>query len=64
MEPDSLRSLVAAACALVVSAGWLTSLVVGAAQHDWTPLTITTPVMLLLAGYAFGIKITRGPKDE
>jgi hypothetical protein len=37
----------------------LFSLGIGAVQQNWEPLTITTPVMLLVAGYSFGISITR-----
>jgi hypothetical protein len=44
----------------VVSVAWLAALAIGAIQHDWTALTITTPVMIPLASYAFGIKwVTR-----
>lgn len=43
---------------------WAFSAIGGFFTGDWTPLTITTPVMLILAGYAFGIKITRGGKDS
>jgi hypothetical protein len=49
--------------ATVVCIGWLASLALGSIQRNWTPLTVTTPVMLVLAGYAFGIRLTRG-KDE
>jgi predicted RND superfamily exporter protein len=52
------------AVALVVAVAWLTSLLVGALEKDWTALTITTPVMLLLAGYAFGIKIIQRQQPE
>lgn len=56
--------------ALAVCIGWLGSLAIGSLEHNWTPLTITTPVMLVLAGYAFGIRITKqipqnnGGKDD
>jgi hypothetical protein len=52
------QSLIAAVAGAVIL-GWLFSLGIGAVQENWTPLTITTPVMLILAGYAFGIRLTR-----
>lgn len=43
--------------AIAVVLAWLAALTIGALEQDWTPLTITTPVMMLLGGYAFGIQI-------
>jgi hypothetical protein len=56
--PGADPRLIAFVAAAVV-VGWLASFAIGAVQQNWTPLTITTPVMLILAGYAFGIRLTR-----
>lgn len=45
--------------AMTVLVAWLASLGIGAVQQSWVPLEVTTPVMLLLAGYVFGVSITR-----
>jgi hydrogenase/urease accessory protein HupE len=50
--------------AVTVLVAWFTSLIVGAIEMDWTALTVTTPVMMLLAGYAFGIKIIQRQKPD
>lgn len=49
--------------AIVVASVWFGSLGIGALEQDWTPLTITTPVMFLLAGYAFGIQVIKRQKN-
>lgn len=51
---------------VVILLGWLFSLAVGALQQNWEPLTVTTPALLLVAGYSFGINITKAGerKDE
>lgn len=36
----------------------------GYVDHDYTPLTVTTPVMLVLAGYAFGVRQILGKKSN
>lgn len=41
---------------------WIAAAVYSFISQVYTPLEVTTPVMLLLAGYVFGIQITRGPK--
>jgi hypothetical protein len=45
--------------AVAVLAGWFGSLVVGLLTSSYTALTITTPLMLMLAGYVFGVNIVR-----
>ncbi len=43
----------------VVLLGWFASLVDGVVTQTYTPLTYTTPLMLALAGYVFGVQIVR-----
>ncbi len=43
----------------VVLLGWFASLVDGVVSQTYTPLTYTTPLMLALAGYVFGVQIVR-----
>lgn len=64
MGSTTASAWVTNAVALTVAVAWLTSLSVGAIEEDWTALTITTPVMLLLAGYAFGVKIIQRQQPE
>lgn len=54
LAPNPLLATIVAG---VVTVGWLIALLVGAYAHDYTALTITTPVMLIAAGYAFGISV-------
>lgn len=44
---------------VVVASVWTVSLLVGFLQENYTPFTITTPVMLVLAGYAFGVRLIK-----
>jgi ATP/ADP translocase len=44
---------------LAVTVAWLFSLGQGTIQHDWTPLGVITPVMLVVVGYATGASIIR-----
>jgi hypothetical protein len=53
MAPTWVTALVS----LCISGVWTASLLIGFLQQNYTPLTVTTPVMLVLAGYAFGVKI-------
>jgi hypothetical protein len=48
---------------IVIAIGWLFSFGVGAIQQNWEPLTVSTPALLLAAGYTFGISITRVEKQ-
>jgi hypothetical protein len=45
--------------AAVVLLGWAASLVVGLLTASFVALTITTPLMLMLAGWVFGVNIVR-----
>lgn len=50
---------VTALAAISVVVVWCAAMVVGALTGDWTALTVTTPVMLLFGGFAFGVQIIR-----
>lgn len=45
--------------AAVVLVAWTASLALGAITGSYIPLSITTPVMLMLAGYVFGVNLVR-----
>jgi len=49
--------------ALVVLAAWSATLVGALITNQYTPLTITTPVMLMLAGYVFGVGIVKSKEN-
>lgn len=59
MTTDPTRARLVMPVAMTVLVAWLASLGIGAVQQSWVPLEVTTPVMLLLAGYVFGVSITR-----
>ncbi len=45
--------------AAIVLLGWFGSLVDAVITQSYAPLTYTTPLMLALAGYVFGVQIVR-----
>lgn len=49
---------------LAVTVAWLAALAASVISGDYTALEVVTPVMLTLAGFTFGIKITRGGGKE
>ena len=53
------RDLLTIPVAVFVLLGWAGSLVVALLRHDYTPLTITMPLMLMLAGWVFGVSVVR-----
>lgn len=53
------RDLLILPVAGVVLMGWAASLLAAFLTGSFTPLTITTPLMLMLAGYVFGVNIAR-----
>ena len=48
-----------AAIGAVVTVGWLATVVAAVATGDSEPLKLVTPVMVILAGYLFGVEIVR-----
>ncbi len=55
---DKRERLIYPVAALVLL-GWFGSLVDGVVTQSYAPLTYTTPLMLALAGYVFGVQIVR-----
>ncbi len=49
---------------IAVVSVWAFSAFAGFLTSNYTPLTITTPVMVILAGYAFGLNVTRGRNEN
>jgi hypothetical protein len=47
---NSIRSTIGVQLTVVVSLTWSASFVAGFFTHDYTPLGITTPVMLVVVG--------------
>jgi hypothetical protein len=58
------RDILIMPVAAVVLLGWAASLVVALLTQSYTALTITTPLMLMLAGYVFGVNIVRKGADD
>lgn len=50
--------------ALVVLLGWVASLIAGFFTQSYVALTVTTPLMLMLSGYVFGVNIVRKGSDQ
>lgn len=50
--------------AAAVLAGWVASLVMAVGFSQYTSLSITTPLMVMLAGYVFGVTIVRRGTDD
>lgn len=50
--------------ALTVMTGWIASLSAGIFSQNYLPFEIATPVMILLAGYVFGVQIVRNVEKE
>lgn len=44
----------------VVLLGWAASLAAGIITGSYVPLTVTSPIMVMLAGYVFGVSLVRG----
>lgn len=56
---NSIRDKLIIPIAIVVSIGWLSSLASGILSQNYVPFEVTTPVMILLAGYVFGVQIVK-----
>ena len=50
--------------ATFVLLGWAATLVFAFLSGEYAPLTAVTPLMLLLAGYAFGTSIVKSARGE
>ena len=53
------RDLLTTAIALAVCAVWSITAVASLVIREYTALTIVTPVMLIVAGFLFGLRINR-----
>ncbi|HYT45051.1 MAG TPA: hypothetical protein VEP90_22175, partial [Methylomirabilota bacterium] len=53
------RDLLVVPVAFVVLVVWIASLIGGLITQSFIALTLTTPVMILLAGWVFGINIVK-----
>ena len=58
------RDLLILPVAAFVLLGWAVSLLAAVIFGSVAALTITTPLMLMLAGYVFGVNIVRKDGDE
>jgi cytochrome c oxidase assembly factor CtaG len=59
MDKDDIAFIASGVILLV----WLFSAIYGSFTHDYEALQLVTPVMLILAGYLFGIEIVRRRKN-
>ena len=59
MTDERKRNLLILPLAAVVMLGWSASLIVGLLTNSFVALTATTPLMLALAGYVFGVSLVR-----
>lgn len=64
MSARNTRDVLALPVATVIMIAWLVSLGYAVLSNQFVPLTVTTPAMLLLAGYAFGTSIVRTATRE
>ena len=64
MPIEAARARLVTPVAMTVLLAWLVSLGYAVVAGDPVPLTVITPVMLLLAGYAFGVSITKRSDGE
>ena len=59
---ESGRDLLTTVLALIISLVWSTVAVASVFIHEYTALTVVTPVMLIVAGFLFGLKVTKNGK--
>jgi ATP/ADP translocase len=55
----TLGEIMAVPIAVAVTVVWVVTALVTLKTHDYTPLSIVTPVMLLSAGAVFGVRVRR-----
>jgi len=55
MRRDTLTTILA----LLISVVWSATALVGLLIQQYTALTIVTPVMLIVAGFLFGLRVTK-----
>jgi len=64
MTPPSPRDRLILPLASIVAGAWAGSLVAGFVEHSYVALEVTTPVMLIVTGYVFGVSIVRNPRKN
>ena len=60
--PETGRDLLATILALIISLVWATVALASLFIREYTALTFVTPVMVVVSGFLFGIKVTKGDK--
>lgn len=60
MKHATPRDILILPLAAVVAGAWVASLVAGMFEQSFVALEVTTPVMLILVGYVFGVQIVKG----
>jgi hypothetical protein len=63
-SPTDKREKLLLPVAAFVLLGWAAALVAGFVTGSYTALTVTTPLMLMLAGYVFGVNIVRKGSND
>lgn len=61
---EKIREKLIIPVALTVMIGWIAALTAGVISQNYVPFEICTPVMILLAGYVFGVQIVRSVEKE
>ena len=56
---ETRRDLLSTVLALTISFVWATVAIASLFIHEYTALTIVTPVMLVVSGFLFGLKVTK-----
>lgn len=63
MNDNRGRDGLATIIALAISVVWATVALASIFTREYTPLSIVTPVMLIVAGFMFGLRVTKGNGD-
>lgn len=58
------RDMLILPVSIIVCLAWIVSLYSAAVQNQYTMLTITTPAMLMLLGYVFGVSIVKSATEK
>jgi len=62
-DKDAGRDLLTTVIALMISGVWSIVAIYSLYIREYTALTIVTPVMLVVAGFLFGLRVTRDSKN-
>ena len=61
---NAKRDLLTTALALIISAVWAATAIASIFTHEYTALSVVTPVMLIVAGFMFGLRVTKDKDDK